>query len=167
LSKGVDLSAHGNTDVTGDSEKSRRQTILKTREDTMKMRLLLAFTALAIGFAVPVLAQEKNTIDPAVRQQIEALIVKFDDAYYKNDAAAIADLFARDAVEVWGWDKFSKVASGQETIERRYRVHFPKPGDLSAKLLQAYAIGNEICTISEFQPCDHWREGLRCTDLCS
>src|ERR1700746_2425559 len=116
----------------------------------MRLHVLLALAGSAIRFAVPALAQEQNTVDPEVRQQIEAELAKFDDAYYKNDAAGIADLFARDAVEVWGWDKFSKVASGQETIERRYRVHFPKPGDLSAKLLQAYAIGNEICTISEF-----------------
>ena len=115
----------------------------------MKMHLV-ALVGLAISFAVPAIAQEQSTVDPEVRQQIEALIIKFDDAYYKNDAAGIADLFARDAVEVWGWDKFSKVASGQQAIERRYRVHFPKPGDLSPKLLQTYAIGDEICTISEF-----------------
>jgi ketosteroid isomerase-like protein len=116
----------------------------------MKMRVLLTLVGLAVGFAVPALTQEKGTVDPQLRQHIEALITKFDDAYYKNDAAGIADLFARDAVEVWGWDKFSKVASGQQAIERRYRVHFPKPGDLSPKLLQTYAIGDEICTISEF-----------------
>ena len=68
----------------------------------MKMRLLLAFTALAIGFAVLVLAQEKNTIDPAVRQQIEAVNMKYDEAYNKGDAAAIVARYTQDAVEVWG-----------------------------------------------------------------
>jgi hypothetical protein len=33
---------------------------------------LLALAGLAISFAVPVLAQEQNTVDPEVRQQIEA-----------------------------------------------------------------------------------------------
>jgi ketosteroid isomerase-like protein len=116
----------------------------------MKLRLLPTLVGLAIGFAATALAEEQSTVNPEVRQQIEAELAKFDDAYYKNDAAGIADLFARDAVEVWGWDKFSKVASGQQAIERRYRVHFPKPGDLSPKLLQTHAIGDEICTISEF-----------------
>jgi ketosteroid isomerase-like protein len=116
----------------------------------MKRGLVVPLVVLAISFALPAVAQEQNAVDPEVRQQIEAVISKFDDAYYKNDAAAIADLFAQDAVEVWGWDKFSKIASGQQAIERRYKVHFPKPRDLSAKLLQVYAIGNEICTISEF-----------------
>jgi ketosteroid isomerase-like protein len=90
----------------------------------MKMHLLPTLAGLVIGFAVPAFAQEQDTVDPEVRQQIKAVISKFDDAYYQNDAAAVADLFARDAVEVWGWDKFSKIASGQQAIERRYKVHF-------------------------------------------
>jgi hypothetical protein len=94
----------------------------------MKMRVLLTLVGLAVGFAVPALTQEKGTVDPQLRQQIEALIIKFDDAYYKNDAAGIADLFARDAVEVWGWDKFSKVASGQQAIERSIESTFQSPG---------------------------------------
>jgi hypothetical protein len=55
----------------------------------MKMRLLLIIAGLVIGFAVPALAQEQNTVDPEVRQQIEALFKKLDDAYNKNDLAAI------------------------------------------------------------------------------
>ena len=45
---------------------------------------------------MPALAQEQNTIDPEVRQQIqqiEAALTKFDEVYNKNDAAAIAALF--------------------------------------------------------------------------
>jgi hypothetical protein len=37
------------------------------------MRLLPTLAGLVIGFTVPALAQEKNTVDPEVRQQIEAL----------------------------------------------------------------------------------------------
>ena len=117
------------------------------------MRLLLAFTALAIGFAVLVLAQEKNTIDPAVRQQIEAVNMKYDEAYNKGDAAAIVARYTQDAVEVWGWAS-GGVASGWQAIEERYKIRFAAtastPGTLSRKLVQAYAIGNDICTISEF-----------------
>jgi hypothetical protein len=36
----------------------------------MKIRLLLTLTGLAIRLAVPALAQEKNTVDPEVRQQM-------------------------------------------------------------------------------------------------
>jgi len=59
----------------------------------MKVRLLLTLAGLAIGFAVPALAQEQNTVDPEVRQQIEAVLTKFDEAFNKNDAAAIAALY--------------------------------------------------------------------------
>ena len=37
----------------------------------MKLRLLLTLAGLVIGFPALVLAQEKNTVDPDVRQQIE------------------------------------------------------------------------------------------------
>jgi hypothetical protein len=46
----------------------------------MKMRVLLTLAGLAIGFAVPALGQEQNTVDPEVRQQIEAALTKFDEA---------------------------------------------------------------------------------------
>jgi hypothetical protein len=64
----------------------------------MKMRLLLTLAGLVVGFPAPVLAQEKDTVDPEVRQQIEALIVNLDEAYNKSDAPAVAALFAQDAV---------------------------------------------------------------------
>jgi hypothetical protein len=59
----------------------------------MKMRLLPTLAGLAIGFAVPTLAQEQNTVDPEVRQQIEVVLMKFDEAFKKQDAAAIARLW--------------------------------------------------------------------------
>jgi hypothetical protein len=73
----------------------------------MKMRLL-TLVGLAIGFAVPIFAQqtntsEQNTIDPKVRQQIEAVLVKYGEAHNKRDAATIAALFTQDGVQVWDW----------------------------------------------------------------
>jgi len=59
----------------------------------MKMRLLPTFAGLAICFALSVLAQEQKSADPEVRsadpevrQQIEAAIVKYEEAYNKYDA---------------------------------------------------------------------------------
>jgi len=79
-----------------------RQTtnILNPREETMKKHVLLALVGLATGFVVPAFAQEKDTVDPQIRQQLEALSKKFDDASNKADAAALAALFTQDAVEV-------------------------------------------------------------------
>lgn len=56
----------------------------------MKIRLLLTLAALAIWFTVPTFAQQQSAVDPEVRQQIEALLVKGDEAYNKHDAAALA-----------------------------------------------------------------------------
>jgi hypothetical protein len=40
----------------------------------MKIRLLIALVGLAFSFAVPSIAQEQNSIDPQVRQDIEAAL---------------------------------------------------------------------------------------------
>ena len=114
----------------------------------MKIRLL-ALVALAIGFAVPSFALEKDTVDPEVRQQIQAELVKFDDAFNNNDAAAIVALFTPDAIEVFGWEKSLTAAFGRHAIERRYALREPFP-EFSNKLVQVYPIGDEICAISEF-----------------
>jgi ketosteroid isomerase-like protein len=114
----------------------------------MKMRLLLTLTGLAIGFAAPALAQEQNTVDPEVRQQIEAAVLKFDEEYNKNDAAATAALYTQDAVEVWSGGSAGGLASGQQAIEKRHAVNLASsPGKLTHKLVQVNAIGNEICAI--------------------
>jgi hypothetical protein len=52
------------------------------------------------------------------------LIVKFDEAYSRSDAVAIADLFTPDAVQVWEWESAGGVASGQQAIEKRYEAQF-------------------------------------------
>jgi ketosteroid isomerase-like protein len=56
---------------------------------------------LAIGFALPGLAQEQNTVDPEVRQQIEAVTKRREEAYNKYDAAAYAAFYTQDAVDFW------------------------------------------------------------------
>jgi hypothetical protein len=42
----------------------------------MRVHSLLTLVGLAIGFAVPTFAQQKGTVDPEVRQQIEAVSMK-------------------------------------------------------------------------------------------
>ena len=118
----------------------------------MKIPLLLTLAGLAIGFAVPAVAQEQNTVDPEVRQQIEAAVLKYQEAYNNYDAAATATLFTLDAVEVVGSEMADagSLASGREAIEKRYATHFASsPSKSSLKLVQVYAIGSEVCAISE------------------
>jgi ketosteroid isomerase-like protein len=130
----------------------------------MRLHVLLALAALVIGFPAPALAQGQNTVDPEVRQQIEAVLMKFDEAYNKNDAAAIAALYTQDAVRVMSWESEGGLASGQQAIEKWFAVQFASsPGNASHKLLQVYPVGNEICAITEwsFPPFSNKKLGVR------
>jgi hypothetical protein len=44
------------------------------------MRLVVVLVGLAIGFAVSTVAQQKDTVDPNIEQQIRALVSKYDKA---------------------------------------------------------------------------------------
>jgi len=71
---------------------------------------------LAIGFAVPVLANEKDTADPQMAQQIRALAMKYDAAFNRNGPAAVAALYTEDAVFVTPQGTFY----GPQAIEKRH-----------------------------------------------
>ncbi|HEY5814492.1 MAG TPA: DUF4440 domain-containing protein [Terrimicrobiaceae bacterium] len=64
----------------------------------MKTRLLGALAGLAISFALPTYAQQKDLADPQTTQKILAIGKAFEEAVNNNDAAAIAALYTRDAV---------------------------------------------------------------------
>ena len=110
----------------------------------MKMRLPFIIAGSIIGLALPVFSQEQITVDPEVRQQIEAAVLKYQEAYNNYDATATAALFTQDAVEVVGSEMADagSLASGREAIEKRYAAHFASsPNKSSLKLVQVYAIG--------------------------
>ena len=98
----------------------------------MKIRSLLTVVGLAIGFALPTFAQQKDTADPRIVQQRDLLGVAkaldefgefhqaLDEAYNKNDAAAVAALFTKDALLVEPDGMFS----GRQAIEKRYADTF-------------------------------------------
>jgi ketosteroid isomerase-like protein len=118
----------------------------------MKTSLLGALVGIAVSFALPTFAQEQNTVDPEVRQQIEAAVLKYQEACNNYDAVATAALFTLDAVEVVTEmdESGSSLASGREAIEKRYAAHFASsPSKSSFKLVQVYAIGSEVCAIWE------------------
>ena len=52
----------------------------------------------AISFALPTYAQQKDLADPQTTQKILALIEALNLAENNNDAAAIAAFFTRDGV---------------------------------------------------------------------
>jgi uncharacterized protein (TIGR02246 family) len=98
----------------------------------MKIRSLLALAGLAIGLALPVVGQQKDTADRRLVQQRDLLgspsslaefgelSQKLDEAYNKNDAAAVAALFTQDALLVTPDGMFN----GRQDIEKRYEDMF-------------------------------------------
>jgi ketosteroid isomerase-like protein len=78
----------------------RRRITLNPQKQAMKRRLLLVLAGLAIGFALPALAQQTNTPDPQLRQEFVAFLKKLDETYNDNDANAVAANFTQDAVLV-------------------------------------------------------------------
>jgi uncharacterized protein (TIGR02246 family) len=114
----------------------------------MKIRSVVALVGLTISFALPTFAQEQNTVDTETHQQVEAVLLKFVEAFNKHDAAAIAALYTQDAVQLWSFWSEGAVASGQQAIEQRYASQFASsPGELVGQLVQVYAIGNEMSVI--------------------
>jgi uncharacterized protein (TIGR02246 family) len=105
-------------------------------------------------FAMPAVAQEQNTVDPEMRQQIETALVKFEETSNKHDAAAMAALFTLDAVQVLDWGE-GGTFSGRQAIEKDYALDFAaSPPEFVEKLFQVYAIGDKISAISE------WSDGI-------
>jgi uncharacterized protein (TIGR02246 family) len=102
LTKGAVLSAIADTDVTGDSQKPRSRSLgekpVVDPEESMKTRILGALVGLAISFALPTYAQQKDLADPQTTQKILALMKAVNEAQNNHDAAAAAALFTRDAV---------------------------------------------------------------------
>jgi uncharacterized protein (TIGR02246 family) len=89
---------------------------LRHREATMKMRLLPTLVGLAINFAVPAFAQEKDTVNPQTTQKILAIGKAWDEAENNNDAAPIAALFTEDGVFVTDRGP----VNGRQVIEKWY-----------------------------------------------
>jgi hypothetical protein len=58
----------------------------------------LGLVGLAIRFAPPAFAQQKDTVDPETAQQVRAFASNYDAAFNRQDAVTVAGLYAEDAV---------------------------------------------------------------------
>jgi len=103
----------------------------------MKIRLLLALVGFAIGFALPTLAQQAITPDPQLREQILALVKKFDPAFNNNDPAALVPFYAEDAVLVVA----EGPAYGREAIAKYW-----------VDLFQKVHFSNHLGTLDQYSP---------------
>jgi uncharacterized protein (TIGR02246 family) len=103
----------------------------------MKIGLLGVLVGLAISFALPTFAQQKETVDPQLRQQFIAAIQKHADAMNSNDAAAAAACFTEDGVYVTDRGPIT----GREALEKWY-----------ADLFQKVHFSDHIITIDQDSP---------------
>ena len=116
---------------------------------------LVALVGLAIGFAFPIYAQEKEEptpflyraipASPQIAQQLDAINSQFDEAINKHDADAVAALFTTKATLVAPEGVFS----GRDSIAKHYTDWFQRsnPSDHITKLSYVYAFGDDLCGI--------------------
>jgi uncharacterized protein (TIGR02246 family) len=121
----------------------------------MKTLYLLTLVGLAISFALPILAEEKEDVKsfpfnpipagPQLVQQIEAINQKFDEAFNKHDAAAVGALYTSNAVQTTPQGSFS----GREAIEGYITDLFQRhnPSDRVTKMSYVYAFGGDLCAV--------------------
>jgi uncharacterized protein (TIGR02246 family) len=100
----------------------------------MIIRSVVTLVGLAISFSLPTFAQQKDTADLRIAQERDllgdpkaldefgVLGMKADEAFNKNDAAAVAALFTEDAVLVAPDGMFY----GRQAIEKRYADTFQR-----------------------------------------
>ena len=110
----------------------------------MKIRLLFVLVGSAISFALPIFAQQKDTVDPQTAQQIRALTMKFDEAFNRNDAAGVAAFYTEDGVNVQPW---GGGFHGRQAIEKGYvqlDVKSWQIGSYITTVDRVVAVGNEV-----------------------
>jgi hypothetical protein len=89
----------------------------------MKIDAAVILIGLASSFALAAFAQEKEEVNPfpfraiaagpQIIQQLEAINLKFDEAFNKHDATAVGALYTTNAVQVTPVGTFS----GRQVIE--------------------------------------------------
>src|ERR1700674_3772372 len=130
-----------------------RQANQEHQQETMKIRLLLALVGLAIGLTAPTFAQQKDTGDPQIIEQLNALTKKFMEFINNNDATAVAAVYTEDAVFVTPQGPLY----GREAIEKFFadvfkQVHFSnhlaKADSNSIRFIGT--AGNEVWRNGEF-----------------
>ena len=110
----------------------------------MKIRLVGALVGLAISFALPTFAQQKDTVDPKIVQQIRGLTMKYEQAYNSRDPAAVAALYTEDGALV---TTHNGVKHGREAIAKHCeKIEFQlwHANNLVKTIDRVIAVGDEI-----------------------
>ena len=121
----------------------------------MKARSVVTLVGLAISFALPTFAQEKEEATPflyravlarrELAQQLDPINSQWDEAYNKHDAVAVAAFYTAKAILVSPLGTFS----GRDAIEKYFTDVFQRfnPSDQLGKISYVYAFGDDLCAI--------------------
>jgi ketosteroid isomerase-like protein len=127
----------------------------------MKTRLAVPLIGLAISFALPTYAQQKDVADPQTNQKILADSKAWDEATNSHDAAALATHYTRDAVYVTQGPIIGRQAI-QKWFTDLYQWWHPKNHigkyDGNAVHLIGTA-GNELCATGEWSETGQGKTG--------
>jgi hypothetical protein len=113
----------------------------------MKTRILLAIAGLAAGLVTAAFSQDEVT--PEIRQRIEALNQKFDEAINNHDPAGCAACWIATGVVVTPVGTFV----GQQEIEKCHAGVFQSFGTLSHevdKIAHLYNFYSDLCGFTTF-----------------
>ena len=112
------------------------------------MKILVGLLGLTVGLALPLFGQEPQAVSADVRSQVEAVFVKFQDAYNARDAEGIASTMTQDAVEMRSW---AGLAIGKQAVVGRFLQDFKEgPGQMVNTILQMCPVGTDgICVIAD------------------
>ena len=110
------------------------------------MKNLVGLLGLTVALALPLFGQEPQAVSGDVRLQVEAVFVKFQDAYNARDAEGIASTMTQDAVEMRSW---AGLAIGRQAVIGRFLQDFKeRPGQMMNTILQMYPVGTDgVCVI--------------------
>jgi SnoaL-like domain len=123
----------------------------------MKTRLLVPIVILTSNLMLPLLGQEQAATPaapnpfkaipaiPSLVQQIEAISLKFDEAFNKHDGDAVMALFTTNATQVTPVGTFI----GREAIEKYYGTLFQnlQPQGRATKIDYVYTYGADLCAL--------------------
>jgi uncharacterized protein (TIGR02246 family) len=112
-------------------------------KETMKMRFLATLTGLVISLAVPTFAQEKDTGDTKIAQQVRALAIEYANAFNRHDAAAVAAFFTEDGVRVSSHGE-SKGRSAIAKSFAKYEFQDWNCTDLLKRIDRVLTVGNRV-----------------------
>ncbi len=125
----------------------------KTPGGTVKIHSVVTLIGLAISLALPTFAQQTNTPDPQIIEQLNASTKKIDEAFNNGDAAAVAALFTEDAVlvtdrgPIYGREAIEEYHAGL-FMQFHFRNHLGKRDQYSPHIIGT--AGNEVWSNGEW-----------------